>query len=48
MALDPRVQSAIVFGRGRFQVGALLDVKKDFAFDPADTAKLEEFRNAIW
>jgi hypothetical protein len=37
-----------MFGRGRFQNGVLIDPKPQFAFDPTDEAKLEEFRNLIW
>lgn len=37
-----------MFGRGRFQNGVLIDPKPQFAFDPKDEVKLEEFRNFIW
>lgn len=37
-----------MFGRGRFQNGVLIEPKPEFAFDPSDTKKLEEFRNMIW
>ena len=37
-----------MFGRGRFQNGVLIEPKPQFAFDPSDAKKLEEFRNAIW
>lgn len=45
---DPHVQSAIMFGRGRFQAGVLVDPKDAFKFDPSDENKLAEFRNLIW
>jgi thioester reductase-like protein len=45
---DPHVQSTVMFGRGRFQNGVLIDPKPQFAFDPKDEVKLEEFRNFIW
>jgi len=37
-----------MFGRGKFQNGVLIDPKPQFAFDPEDVAKLEEFRTLIW
>lgn len=48
MCQDPRVQSAVIFGRGKFQIGAVIDPKTEYAFDPVDTDKLVEFRAAIW
>ena len=44
---DPRVQTAIMFGRGRFNVGVIIEPKAEHAFDPADESKLIEFRKAI-
>jgi hypothetical protein len=37
-----------MFGRGRFQNGVVIDPKPQFAFDPKDKAKLENFRTLIW
>ena len=37
-----------MFGRGRFNAGVLIEPKPAYKFDPADEAKLAEFRNAIW
>ncbi|SRR5258707_1105758 len=48
LAQDPHVLSAVMFGRGRFQNGVLIDPKPEFAFDPKDEAKLENFRALIW
>ncbi|KAJ7751462.1 hypothetical protein B0H16DRAFT_1419536 [Mycena metata] len=45
---DPHVLSCVMFGRGRFQAGVLLDPQPAFKFDPADSIKLAEFRNNIW
>ncbi|KAJ6583069.1 hypothetical protein DFH09DRAFT_978909 [Mycena vulgaris] len=45
---DPHVLSSVMFGRGRFQVGVIVDPKPTFRFDPADSSKLAEFRNQIW
>ncbi|KAI0272871.1 acetyl-CoA synthetase-like protein [Russula aff. rugulosa BPL654] len=44
---DPHILSAVMFGRGRFQNGVLIDPKPQFAFDPKDEAKLENFRTLI-
>ncbi|KAH9840963.1 uncharacterized protein C8Q71DRAFT_854811 [Rhodofomes roseus] len=45
---DPYVQSAVMFGRGHFQAGVIVDPKPQFKFDPADEAALAVFRNNIW
>ncbi|KAF9553775.1 acetyl-CoA synthetase-like protein [Agrocybe pediades] len=45
---DPHVQSSIMFGRGRFNAGILVEPKPEFRFDPSDENKLAEFRNKIW
>ena len=47
LAQDPHIQSAVMFGRARFQNGVLIDPKPQFAFDPKDEAKLEAFRLLI-
>ncbi len=43
---DPLVHAAIIFGRGRFQNGVIIQPKEPF--ESSDEAKLEEFRNAVW
>ncbi|KAJ7185924.1 hypothetical protein C8R46DRAFT_388493 [Mycena filopes] len=45
---DPHVLSSVMFGRGRFQAGVVVDPKDPFKFDTSDSAKLAQFRNAIW
>ncbi|TCD63228.1 putative NRPS-like protein biosynthetic cluster [Steccherinum ochraceum] len=45
---DPRVRSSIMFGRGKFNAGVLVDPRSEYVFDPADEAKLVQFRNDIW
>ena len=45
---DPYVNSAVMFGRGRFNPGVIIEPKSEFAFDPEDQEKLAEFRNRIW
>ncbi|KDQ56520.1 hypothetical protein JAAARDRAFT_294258 [Jaapia argillacea MUCL 33604] len=48
LCLDPHVQSAVMFGRGRFQNGIIIDPKKEFAFASNDEFELVKFRNLIW
>ncbi|KAJ6471937.1 hypothetical protein C8R45DRAFT_1104158 [Mycena sanguinolenta] len=45
---DPHVRSSVMFGRGRYQVGVIVDPKPPSASDPTDSVKLAEFRNKIW
>ncbi|KAF5353868.1 hypothetical protein D9756_007248 [Leucocoprinus leucothites] len=44
----PMIQSCVIFGRGRFQAGVLVEPKPEYAIDPNDREKLASFRNAIW
>ncbi|TCD70281.1 putative NRPS-like protein biosynthetic cluster [Steccherinum ochraceum] len=45
---DPHVERVVMFGRGRFNAGILVDPKPAYKFDPKDEKKLAEFRNLIW
>ncbi|CCM04238.1 uncharacterized protein FIBRA_06405 [Fibroporia radiculosa] len=45
---DPHILAAVIFGRGRFQTGVIIEPRPEFKFDPADEIKLAEFRNMIW
>lgn len=45
---DPHIQSAVMFGRGRFYPGVIVDPKPQFRFNPTDEAALSNFRNRIW
>lgn len=45
---DPHISSAVMFGRGKFQPGVLIDPKPEFRFESTDHTKLAAFRNAIW
>ena len=45
---DPRVDKCLMFGRGHFNAGVLIDPKAAYKFDPTDMDKLAAFRNAIW
>ncbi|KAJ7204502.1 hypothetical protein GGX14DRAFT_460740 [Mycena pura] len=48
MNQDPHVRISVMFGRGRFQAGILVDPELAFKVDPSDEVKLAEFRNLIW
>ncbi|TFK32327.1 acetyl-CoA synthetase-like protein [Crucibulum laeve] len=43
---NKNIDAAIMFGRGRFQNGVL--VQPEQPFDPQDEGKLADFRNVIW
>ncbi|KAK7030388.1 hypothetical protein VNI00_014132 [Paramarasmius palmivorus] len=46
---DPLIQTAVFFGRGRFQAGVLVEPTTESKFDPeADERHVSEFRNQIW
>ena len=45
---DPRVKASLMFGRGKFQNGVLVEPATDSALDPNDMAQVEAFRNKIW
>ena len=44
----PFVAGVVMFGRGKNQVGVLIEPKPDQAVDPKDEKALIEFRNKIW
>ncbi|KZT28667.1 acetyl-CoA synthetase-like protein [Neolentinus lepideus HHB14362 ss-1] len=48
MNRDPYINAAVMFGRGRFNAGVLIDPSPMHRFDPRDTDKLVAFRNLIW
>lgn len=48
MNQDPHIKFTLMFGRGRFNAGFLIEPKEQYRFDPADETKLAAFRNAIW
>ena len=45
---NPHVRASVIFGRGRFNVGILIDPTDEDKFDPADEEKLIAYRNLIW
>ncbi|THU84226.1 acetyl-CoA synthetase-like protein [Dendrothele bispora CBS 962.96] len=48
MNQDPHVTASVMFGRGKFQAGIIIEPTKEEQFDPRDEVKLSEFRNKIW
>lgn len=48
LSKDPFVEGAMMFGRGRFQAGVLVQPKAPFEFDSVDVKKVTDFRNLIW
>ncbi|KAI0062574.1 acetyl-CoA synthetase-like protein [Artomyces pyxidatus] len=48
LAQDSHILSAVMFGRGKFQNGVIVDPRPQFVFDPKDEQALVEFRNVIW
>ncbi|EIW84433.1 acetyl-CoA synthetase-like protein [Coniophora puteana RWD-64-598 SS2] len=45
---DENIMSSVMFGRGKFQAGVIIDPVPKAQFDPTNEAKLAEFRNLIW
>ena len=45
---DPHIEYAVMFGRGQFNPGVIIDPKPEFAVDPEDQEGLAEFRNKVW
>ncbi|KAK0454193.1 NRPS-like enzyme [Desarmillaria tabescens] len=45
---DKRISGAVMFGRGKFQPGVLIQPSEEYAFDPNDAKRLAEYRSLIW
>ncbi|TCD65683.1 putative NRPS-like protein biosynthetic cluster [Steccherinum ochraceum] len=45
---DPNVSRALMFGRGQFNAGILIEPVARQSFDLSDTQKLADFRNNVW
>jgi hypothetical protein len=45
---DPKIQAVIMFGRGRFQSGAIVQPAPGYVVQSHDEKALAEFRRAIW
>ncbi|KAI0370654.1 acetyl-CoA synthetase-like protein [Pilatotrama ljubarskyi] len=45
---DPHVKCSVMFGRGKFQNGILIEPREAYAIDPNDMKQVEAFRNMIW
>jgi hypothetical protein len=48
MNQDPHVAASVMFGRGQFQAGILVEPQPQYRFNPANLELLEDFRNRIW
>lgn len=48
MNRHPAILSAVMFGRGHFQTGILVEPVAEYSFDPNELDRLAEFRNLIW
>jgi hypothetical protein len=45
---NPYVNGAVIFGRGRNQVGILIEPRAGYEIDVDDAKQLAEFRNRVW
>lgn len=45
---DPYIASAVIFGRGRFNAGVIIDLKPEFKFNPENLSDLAQWRNTVW
>ncbi|OCB92288.1 acetyl-CoA synthetase-like protein [Sanghuangporus baumii] len=45
---DPHIRSSVMFGRGRFYAGVIIDPKSEYAIDPINLRDLAKFRQTIW
>ena len=48
LSQDPHIRCAVIFGRGRFNAGVLVDPIAAEQFDPANEERLVAFRAKIW
>lgn len=48
LSSTPLVSGVVVFGRGKPQVGMLIEPKADYAVDPKDEDAVIEFRRKLW
>ncbi|TFK37077.1 hypothetical protein BDQ12DRAFT_608601 [Crucibulum laeve] len=48
MNRHPMISSTVIFGRGRFQAGVLVEPTSEHSFIPTDLKALSVFRDAIW
>lgn len=48
MNRDPHVDSSIMFGRGRFQNGVLVQLNAEFQFESQDSESAIKYRTLIW
>lgn len=43
-----KIQFAVMFGRGRFHAGVIIQPKLQYQFDTGNKGLLAKFRNEIW
>jgi len=48
IANSPYVSGVCMFGRGRHQVGVLVEPRSEFTIDVEDEKRVVAFRNMIW
>lgn len=48
LSQDPHIRSGVIFGRGRFHNGVIIDPVPEFVFDPRDSNILERYKGLIW
>lgn len=47
ISMHPIIQACVMFGRGEYQTGIIIELVAAKSFDPKDLSKLAEFRNEI-
>ena len=48
MNQDPHIQAAVMFGRGRFQNGIIVEPSAEYTLDLRNDSQVEKFKDAIW
>ncbi|EPQ58591.1 acetyl-CoA synthetase-like protein, partial [Gloeophyllum trabeum ATCC 11539] len=48
LCTDPLISNAVMFGRGKFHAGVIVEPVPAQRFDPSDLERLAEYRNQIW
>lgn len=48
MNQDPSIKASVMFGRGKYNAGVIVDPASTCVFDPADVKVLAAFRQKIW
>ncbi|KAK0215206.1 hypothetical protein EDD85DRAFT_798791 [Armillaria nabsnona] len=45
---DKHISGTVMFGRGKFQPGVLIQPSPEYVLDPKDTRRLAEYRSLLW